>query len=142
MRHSDNMTTVLLVAGTIAGFSAFTGCASMAQPTPEDRQQFYDATQEQVDQAIRDYMFDNSVMLVDEGEGRIVGEHENASIAAGVATGGSVKTRITFNYRESGDGTQVRASMLTDTSGRTVEPPAENYRQLFSVIGDYIDDAR
>lgn len=118
------------------------GCASMASPSPEDRQQYYQASPEEVAAAIREYMFDYGIMVTDEGSGMIKGESENASVAAGAMTGGSVRSRLTFNFRTSGEGTDLRATLYTDAAGRTSEALAENYRQMFAIIGDYVDQAR
>lgn len=118
---------------------ALAGCASMDQATPEDKQQFYAADPEVVHQAIADWMFDTGVTIIDEAEGRVRGEHENASVMAGAMTGGSVVTRINMQYREQGDGTLVRASMVSDISGRQTDALVESYQDTFAMIGDYID---
>ena len=118
------------------------GCASMASLTPEDTKQYYLASQDEVHEGIRDYFFDHQIHVINEGDGYISGRYENAGMAANLFLGTSLVQRVSFNYRESGDGTEVRASFIVDGGGTSSSVNAQVYDDVFAAIGDYIDGDR
>jgi hypothetical protein len=112
----------------------------MTGATPEEMRQTYKATPDEVHQAIKDWMFDEGIMVVNESDGSIRGESENASVGVNVALGTSHRFFTNFQYRgDEGEYTVLQASFISAGGGSRMDVSADVYRRVFAEIGDYID---
>lgn len=131
----------LVVAGLMA--AVLSGCVGMTGATPEEMRQTYKATPDEVHQAIKDWMFDEGIMVVNESDGSIRGESETASVGVNVALGTSHRFYTNFQYRgDGGEYTVLQASFISAAGGSRMDVSGDVYRRVFAEIGDYIDAAR
>lgn len=122
-------------------FFALASCASMAPGAPEDRVRTFDSEPEAVEEAIRDYLFDQRLQIVSEGEGYLTAERPETNMAIGVIAGdmGGMTSKADFNWRETPEGTELRAHLYAEMGdGRRAESNQALYDQLFDTIREQL----